>query len=82
MQPEKPVTETETPPRAGKKAFVSPTHKRTEGLAPVWGSEFNDAYAICVLVRGAVLPSGTAEPIRNSYRSASNFGTEGTKHEI
>ena len=22
------------------KAFVSPTHKRTEGRAPVWGSEF------------------------------------------
>jgi hypothetical protein len=21
-------------------SFISPTHKRTEGLAPVWGSEF------------------------------------------
>jgi hypothetical protein len=21
-------------------AFISPTHKRTEGRAPVWGSEF------------------------------------------
>ena len=21
--------------------FISPTHKRTEGRAPVWGSEFN-----------------------------------------
>jgi hypothetical protein len=27
------------------KPFISPTHKRTEGRAPVWGSEFtsNDA---------------------------------------
>jgi hypothetical protein len=23
-----------------KRAFISPTHKRTEGRAPVWGSEF------------------------------------------
>ena len=23
------------------KGFISPTHKRTEGRAPVWGSEFN-----------------------------------------
>jgi hypothetical protein len=22
------------------KGFISPTHKRTEGRAPVWGSEF------------------------------------------
>ena len=22
------------------RAFISPTHKRTEGRAPVWGSEF------------------------------------------
>ena len=23
-----------------KEVFISPTHKRTEGRAPVWGSEF------------------------------------------
>jgi hypothetical protein len=28
-----------------------------------------------------VLPSGTAGPIRNSYRSTSNFGTVGRKHD-
>ena len=28
------------PSGSGKSNFISPTHKRTEGRAPVWGSEF------------------------------------------
>jgi hypothetical protein len=33
--------------------FISPTHKRTEGLAPVWGSEFTS--------KDAALQGGAAE---------------------
>ena len=28
------------PGSEAKNMFISPTHKRTEGRAPVWGSEF------------------------------------------
>ena len=30
----------ESPKQALSAQFVSPTHKRTDGRAPVWGSEF------------------------------------------
>jgi hypothetical protein len=33
--------------------FISPTHKRTEGRAPVWGSEFTS--------KGAALQGGVGE---------------------
>ena len=36
---------------------MSPTHKRTEGLAPVWGSEFTTKAATLQMVSAEILPS-------------------------
>jgi hypothetical protein len=37
----------------GRFRFISPTHKRTEGRAPVWGSEFTS--------KDAALQGGSSE---------------------
>jgi hypothetical protein len=37
------------------RAFISPTHKRTEGRAPVWGSEFTS--------KDAALQGGSAKSL-------------------
>ena len=48
--------------------MVSPTHKRTEGRAPVWGSEFTS--------KGATLQGGSSRNRSYAERKVMDFGCD------
>jgi hypothetical protein len=49
--------------------FISPTHKRTEGRAPVWGSEFTS--------KDAALQGGSSKNRCEAERKIVDFGGGG-----